>query len=214
MSIPNQQKIYHIVHVNNLKSISDDCFIFSYSEIQNRQSFVSIIGIEDIKQRRLSLPVLCNPDTYVGEYVPFNFCPRSVMLYIIHKGNTPNLTYKDGQDPIIHLQADLHTVLQWAEKNSIQWAFSSLNAGTRYAQFYNEIQDFEALNWEAIETTDFRDQTIKYAKQAEFLIYHAFPFELVEKIGVYSEEIAKQVNAIIKPMNSCPKVEICKAWYF
>ena len=41
----------------------------------------------------------CYPDNFVGEYVPFNFCPRSVMLYILHMGNAEGLTYHGGQGP-------------------------------------------------------------------------------------------------------------------
>jgi len=49
------------------------------------------------------------PDLYVGDYVPFYFCPRSIMLFIIHQANHPELDYRGGQVPIVHLQADLHT---------------------------------------------------------------------------------------------------------
>ena len=41
----------------------------------------------EIKARRLAQPVRCNPGTLVGDYVPFYFCPRSVMLYLIYKAN-------------------------------------------------------------------------------------------------------------------------------
>jgi hypothetical protein len=37
-----------------------------------------------IKQRRLALPVTCHPDDHVGDHVPFYFCPRSIMLFVIH----------------------------------------------------------------------------------------------------------------------------------
>jgi len=65
----------------------------------------------------------------VGQYVPFYFCPRSVMLYILHMGNNPGLTYHGGQSPIVHLQADLGTVLDWVETEDRRWAFSKGNAG-------------------------------------------------------------------------------------
>jgi len=50
--------------------------------------------------------VKCHPGTKVGQYVPFYFCPRSIMLYILHRGNHPDLDYREGQGPILHLQAD------------------------------------------------------------------------------------------------------------
>ncbi|WP_205620247.1 DarT ssDNA thymidine ADP-ribosyltransferase family protein [Salinivibrio socompensis] len=61
-----------------------------------------------IKQRRLTeLTLDSHPDLYVGQCVPFYFCPRSIMLYVIHRADSDELTYKGGQGPIIHLQADL-----------------------------------------------------------------------------------------------------------
>ena len=41
------------------------------------------------------------------------FCPRSIMLYILHMGNHPDISYKGGQQPIVHLQADFHKVIDW-----------------------------------------------------------------------------------------------------
>ncbi len=51
------------------------------------------------------MEVKCHPGTKVGEYVPFYFCPRSVMLYILYMGNHPELGYRGGQAPIVHLSA-------------------------------------------------------------------------------------------------------------
>jgi hypothetical protein len=52
-----------------------------------------------IKRRRLGLPLPCHAGDRVADYVPFYFCPRSVMLYLIHRGNHPELTYQGGQSP-------------------------------------------------------------------------------------------------------------------
>ena len=58
-------------------------------------------GVVTIRQQ-LTLP--CHPFTCVGEYVPFYFCPRSVMLYVIHCANHPDIVYTEGQRPIVHLE--------------------------------------------------------------------------------------------------------------
>lgn len=42
--------------------------------------------MSEIKRRRLEeIPVDCCSGRMVGEFVPFYFCPRSVMLFVIHK---------------------------------------------------------------------------------------------------------------------------------
>jgi hypothetical protein len=72
--------------------------------------------MSEIKRRRLEeLEVDCHPGTKVGAYVPFYLCPRSMMLFLLHKGNHVDLTYTGGQRPIVHLQADLRRVVEWAE---------------------------------------------------------------------------------------------------
>lgn len=44
------------------------------------------IGMETIKDRRLhKCQLRSHPGLFVGQCVPFYFCPRPVMLYMIHK---------------------------------------------------------------------------------------------------------------------------------
>src|SRR5436309_12641383 len=90
--------------------------------------------MSDIKQRRLTLPLGCHNDLRVGECVPFYFCPRSVMLYLLHRGNHPNLTYSGGQRPIIHLESDLNATVEWVETKGRRWAFTLSNAGAFYCE--------------------------------------------------------------------------------
>ncbi len=58
------------------------------------------------------------------------------------------------------------------------------------------MQNLYELDWNAIAATDFRDPDIKERKQAEFLVYDFFPFEFVERIGVFNRAIRKQIQAI------------------
>lgn len=58
--------------------------------------------MSSIKQRRLTLSLNSDPDLHVGDCVPFYFCPRSVMLFLIHRRNQ-ELAYQGGQEPIVHL---------------------------------------------------------------------------------------------------------------
>lgn len=168
-----------------------------------------------IKRRRIEeLVVSCHPDTKVGDYVPFSFCPRSVMLYVIHKANHPELTYRGGQEPIVHLEADLHRVIGWAAENGRRWAFSLSNAGARYAQFRSRVEDLAELDWTAIAATDFRPQEVKEAKQAEFLVYERFPFELIDRVGVLSAAIQDRTRRLIAGGRHLPVVEIHPDWYF
>jgi len=136
------------------------------------------------------------------------------MLFVIHCANHPELAYRGGQQPIIHLQADLSQVVQWAEANGRRWAFSLSNAGAVYTQFRSELAQLDEINWDAVAARDFRPADVKEAKQAEFLVQQSFPWHLVERIGVHSQGIAQRVYAAMNGAGHRPSVEIRREWYY
>lgn len=212
--IPRHPKIYHITHIDNLDRILTEGVLWSDAKRLEHNIDCEIVGMTKIKQRRLEeLEVICHINTMVGEYVPFYFCPRSIMLFLLHRENHADITYKGGQEHILHLQADLIQTINWADDNHIRWAFSDMNAGARYAMFYNHPDDLNRINWSAIESNDFRSMQIKDGKQAEFLIYESFPFGLVEHIGVNNQRIKRQVEEIIEN-TSIPQVSVKSNWYY
>ena len=216
MTLPPQYpKIYHITHLDNLPGIMTDGVLLSDAAMLARSGPPQAIGMSSIKQRRVQeLEVSCQPGTKVGDYVPFYFCPRSVMLYVIHRANHPELSYIGGQDPILHLEADLHSVIQWADSNSVRWAFSLTNAGAYYTEFCSTVEELDQLGWDAIAAMDFRGPEVKESKQAEFLVHDRFPFQLVERIGVHSTVIRSRATGMLSSVNSPPLVEIRPEWYF
>ena len=207
-------RIYHIVHVDRIASIVHDGNLWCDAEINRRASPGTTIGMGAIKQRRLSLPVSCHLGDFVGDYVPFNFCPRSIMLYLLYQSNHPNLSYRGGQGPIVHLEADLHRVVDWAIANGRRWAFSLSNAGATYAQFRSTIGQLNEVNWPAVAATDFRPADIKEGKQAEVLVHHSFPWPLVERIGVSSRSVLEHVAQAIADSTHRPAAAIMPDWYY
>lgn len=209
------QKIYHITHIDNLPGIIRDGVLWSDAKRLENRLDCEIVGMQDIKRRRLvELEVSCHPGTKVGQYVPFYFCPRSVMLYILYRANHVEITYRGGQVPILHLQADLHAVIRWAESNHVPWAFSDRNAGSRFASFFNEIDKLSQLDWEAVRNSDFRDPQVKEGKQAEFLVLNAFPWNLVEYIGVINTKLYNQVQGVLTSASHKPQAGIQTGWYY
>lgn len=215
MSSPTHPKIYHITHYTNLAGIVADGCLWSDAEILKRGGPKAEIGIAEIKRRRLEeLNVDCRPGTKVGDYVPFYFCPRSVMLYFLHRGNHPGLNYREGQRPIVHLAANLREVVAWAESQQQWWAFTDRNAGSRYFQAYRDLAHLDQLDWDGIRDLDFRDNAVKNAKQAEFLMFGAFPWSLVRRIGVIDEEYAARVGEIVSVGSHRPDVVVHSGWYY
>lgn len=211
MPVPAQSKIYHIVHVDNLASIVADGCLWPDSVMVKRAG-AAVIGNHEIKADRLRLPVDCHPGTFVGDYVPFYLCPRSVMLYVISRRNHPNVAYKDGQGPVVHLVADMDEVVSWAKANSRRWAFTDINAANRAADFYNDLADLDKLNWTAIGAKQW--VSCRDHKMAEFLMHQGFPWELVKEIGVHSESIGARAVAAFGKSTHRPEVRVREEWYY
>ena len=210
---PAAPKIYHIVHVDKLAAIAQ-YGLRSDAAIRQANMGGTIIGMDSIKNRRLTLPVSCHGGTNVGDYVPFYFCSRSIMLYVIHCANHPELSYRGGQGPIVHLEADLHETIRWAEAQPQRWAFTSANAGAYYTEFHASVAALDQLNWPAIAERDFRPADVKEAKQSEFLIHDRFPWELVRRIGVRDNAIAMRAHEAMQYTLHRPPIEIQRNWYY
>lgn len=213
MTIPKDPKIYHIVHVDRLPSILKDGCLWCDAEILRSTLPGTTIGMNHIKQRRLKeLMLTSHPNLHVGDCVPFYFCPRSIMLYIIYQANHPDLSYHGGQNPIVHMEADLRETVAWAKQHNQRWAFTLSNAGASYSEDRCDLTQLGDINWEAVQSDDW--QQCKEGKQAEFLIEQQFPWELVSRIGVQSSQTHKQVLQALQNATHKPSVEIKSNWYY
>ena len=170
--------------------------------------------MNSIKQRRLNNALNSYPNLRVGDCVPFYFCPRSIMLYLIHQANDPELDYRGGQGPIVHLQADLHTVVAWANKNSRRWVFTLSNAGAKYFEDRKDLAKLQEINWTAVQATYWQPRERKEGKQAEFLLERSFSWRLVERIGVKSRAVYDQVAKALPANGHRPKIELRPDWYY
>ncbi|MCT7636406.1 type II toxin-antitoxin system toxin DNA ADP-ribosyl transferase DarT [Aliarcobacter butzleri] len=205
-------KIYHIVHIDKLQSIINSGGLLSDSEVIRQGLNGTTIGMNSIKQRRLNeLTLSTYPDLFVGQCVPFYFCPRSVMLYMMSV-NSCNMEYQGGQDNIIHLEADFMNSIYWANSNGKRWVFTSSNAGSRYFQDTNNIANLSQLNWNAINARYWND--VVEEKQAEFLCEHSFEWSLIHRIGVSNQTVYQQVLNIINSSYHKPYVEVKNDWYY
>lgn len=212
MALPAQPKIFHICHVDRLASIVAAGGLLSDAAVVQAAVPGTVIGMNHIKQRRLQeLRLNSHPGLYVGQCVPFYFCPRSVMLFLIHRQNA-DLAYKGGQGPIIHLEADLHATVAWANAQPRRWAFTLSNAGSRYFEDRADLARLGDVDWDAVAARNW--SACREAKQAEFLLEHSFPWHLVERIGVLSQPIATQVAQTLPVGGHRPPVQILPAWYY
>ena len=134
------------------------------------------------------------------------------MLYLIHRANHSELAYRGGQDPIVHLEADLRQTVTWAETHGRRWAFTLSNAGAYYFEDRCELHQLNEIDWDAVQATKWQQD--KEGKQAEFLIEQQFPWELVSHIGVYSRAVYRQVDTALQAASHRPSIGIGPDWYY
>jgi hypothetical protein len=212
MAAPDHPKLYHICHVDRLPSIVTSGGLLSDAAVQQHTLAGTMIGMSNIKQRRLTeLQLASHPGLFVGQCVPFYFCPRSVMLYLIHRQNA-GLAYRGGQGPIVHLEADLQATVAWAQQHRRRWAFTASNAGSRYFDDWADLAQLSNVDWNAVQARHWIG--CKEGKQAEFLLEHSFPWGLVERIGVLSAPVHAQAAHALPVAGHRPPVEIRPDWYY
>ncbi len=217
-NVPERVWIYHIVHKDRLESIMDDGFLWSDAEVRARASGGTTVGMMSIKDRRLCTSLSSHPGLAVGGCVPFYFCPRSIMLFLLHRGNHPEVTYRGGQEPIIHLVAEVPAAVTWADANNLRWAFTLSNAGSGYFEDRADLDQLSEIDWNAVSARQWSgngiSRQIKEGKQAEFLVERCFPWALVQGIGVRSEAVGREITRMMAGRDHRPTVKALPNWYY
>lgn len=205
--------IFHITHVKNLPKIIEAGGLLCDRLMTGTLESEVMIGFRNIKRRRLEeCRVSCHPGTMVGDYVPFYFCPRSVMLYVISRRNA-DLEYRGGQREIIHLVSDVSRAATVAEGRPV--AFSDGNAGAFYTSYSSDLDRLEQfVDWTAVAATDWRDPAVKERKQAEFLVHESFPWTGIHRVGVYDVAMLERVRRIMGRSTHKPEVSVRGGWYY
>jgi len=197
--------IYHITHVEFLPSILKDGGLHSDAVIAQRDQ--RLIGYSEIKKRRLNeIHVPCCGFHYVGDFVPFYFCPRSPMLFTINKGNTG---HPPGcQRSVLHLVSTMADGLATGKP----WAISSGNAGAYHTTFESKIEALDALDWDAIRATQWQGK--QHQKMAEFLVRDFFPWNAIKQIGCFNSAVTTRVEEMLKQVKHRPTAEVKSSWYY
>ncbi len=211
-NVPLDIKIYHIVHCDRLRSIVADGYLWSGAKVAEFGSQGTSIGMPRIKQQRMNRVLRSHSGLWVGDCVPFNFCPRSVMLYVLYKGNHPDLNYRDGQDPIVHLETDLSRAVEWANQHGWRWAFTTTNAAASYFEDYADLRQLHRVDWEAVQARYWSERMDE--KQAVFLVESQFPWSLVERVGFRTQATGDAAWNAVKDAQHRPVGILEPDWYY
>lgn len=199
--------LYHITDIENLPSILSAGALLCDAKVGGTNA--QTIGYTNIKNRRMrEISIPCCGNRFVGEFVPFYFCPRSPMLFTVNRGNT-------GRDPgcqrsIVHLV----TSISHAIALNRVWTFSNGNAGAYHADFFGNLAELDKLDWEIIQSTDWGGDLRRHKKAAEFLIADSFDWSAIRAIGCYDQRASSQVQLILDAKQDSTKVVVRRDWYY
>ena len=202
---PVQTLIYHITDVDNLPGILAGGGL--RPDATMAQHNPAVIGYGHIKQRRLTeIRVGCCGNRFVGEFVPFYFCPRSPMLYTVNIGNTGRPA--GCQRAIVHLVSTLAAGIG----QNRPWAISDGNAGAFHTTFSSNLAVLAELDWAAIRANQWQGKT--HQKSAEFLAADFFDWSGFHGVVCHNGEVAEQVQTLLSKHVHRPAVSVERNWYY
>lgn len=204
-TVPADPKIFHITHVSNLRSVIADGGLSSDSARVGGKFTATNIGHLHIKSRRLKRTVGVAAGGVLADYVPFNFCPRSVMLYVVAQGHDD---YQGGDDDVVHLVSSVNT----AVVHCPTWAFTDRHAELAYAAYYTDLNDLKQVPWHVMGQRYWSN--VKEERQAEFLVHGFFPWDAISQIVVKSAACEGKVKAVLKAASHQPPVSVKPNWYY
>jgi len=180
--------IYHMTHIDNLKSIMKYGLRAHGNRYQKND-----ISNGDVNSRRSHREPIYGKR--IHSYVPFYFSPRNAMLFV-----------QNYPEDIVILVLDA-TVLY---NNDV--IFTDGNAASSNTEFYRDISELERLDWQCIRAnywSDFHDGRRK--KMAEVLVPDSVDSKDIQAIICKSEATKIKVSRITNRSIGC---YVDKKFYF
>ena len=200
--------IYHITRCDNLVGIRREGGLWSDAKMSAKGLVTTSIGYSHIKARRLRHPVTVAAGGTLGDYVPFNFCPRSVMLFVVSRGHPD---YSGGQESVVHLVSSMSAV----QATGRRWFFTDQHADLGYSQQYEDPAHLDQVDWAVMARRQWGGNAdVKEKRQAEFLVHEFCPWEVIQAIGVIDEGMAKVVSKAMVGAAHQPRIVVKRDWYY
>lgn len=136
------------------------------------------------------------------------------MLYVIYKGNRPEMAYRGGQAPIIHLVFNPAEVATWAERSNLRYYVTNVSAASAFFQAFQDLNALNDLDWRAIQASQWTDCTSR--KEAEFLVENRVPMTMLHSIGVQNDLCKSMVEQVLKMSGIGDQVVVktIPSWYY
>jgi ssDNA thymidine ADP-ribosyltransferase, DarT len=206
---PEKALIFRITHVANVPWALQNGLHCSNSD-RSDPNYIQI-GNAELIARRTTRDVPVHPHGTLSDYIPFYFTPFSPMLYNIKTGY--NGVTKRPMEEIAILVSSLREV----HKQGIPFVFSDRHAYLEAAEFYNDLDRLDQIDWPRLQARDFRrdpDDPGKVERyQAEALIYQHLSLAAVLGIICYRDEERIKIEEECGKLNVSKQVLCEPRWY-
>ena len=204
--------IYHITHRENLAAILGRGELLSDNAVGRADAAPVVIGHSHIKVARGVKPVPCGPGCCVGDYVPFYFCRRSPMLYVISCGSVEG--YSGGQSEVVYLVSSTESVMS----AKLSFVFTDGNAAGSLSKFYDDLVHLDKVDWPLMESrywnNTLEDPSRRHRRQAEFLVLGRFACSLVTEIAVRTHGARAAVQPLVEAAGLSVGINVRPDWYY
>jgi len=192
--------LYHITHIDNLRSILQNGLLANNLAPPDSQS----IANPEIQEARHLKVIPGSPSLSLHDCVPLFFALKTPMLSVL----------REMQEQIIHIHIDPRLLL---EPGTI---FTDGNARSRSTSFYNDIEYLTGLNWQVIRASYWGSEDSdehaenKRVRAAEVLVPRMVPPKRFQGITVMTQRTRQRVLAALRDMNIDLPLHVDRSYYF
>jgi hypothetical protein len=201
--------LYHFTHVDNLEAILAQGGLVC---LNRAPTFAINAASNNIQERRKKKQVICEPRGTLHDYVPFYFAPRSPMMFKLSKGGVS--TFQGNIHDLVYIVSSIEKI----KELGYPFTFMDGHALMALSNFYNDTMYLDKLDWKLIRNTMWNntdeDNDRERRRQAEFLVKGKVGLDAFNELGVYSQELAKRVFAIMKGHNVQCAIRVKRNWYY
>lgn len=149
----------------------------------------------------------------IGEYVPFYFTPKSVMLYNIISGYRHPVVQKRDQSEILVVRCLIEELAELP-----RWFFTDGQGNDIATNHYNDLDSLDRVDWPCIQNSNFSKGEGDYDRprryQAEFLVSGEVPLARIESLNVYDQRTADRITQELANNNVNLPVNVQRQYFF
>lgn len=206
---PEKTLIFRIVHRINFPWILDHGMYCRNSAIHDPD--YRTIGNTELIDKRHHRDVPIAPNGTLSDYIPFYFTPFTPMMLNIKTGYG-GITRVPSEDVIIFVSS-----LRNLAKLGRTFVYTDRHAYLVNAEFYNDLDDLDQIDWQILQNRDFRrdpDDPGKLERyQAEALVHDHMPIEAFLGVICYTDRIQEQLSQIVSSSGQDLQVLKRTGWY-